>query len=177
VAPRAARLAADHFFSIRRTVMATTLRAFERNILDLVRGLEEAVGDIVAEMGERVHGALVLANPVDRSDLADDVRSQSNWLIGVNGADLSFAPLRSENETITAGQNVLRGRRFRASDEVVIANGGAKVPYLARLDQGYSRQAPAGFVLAAIQAGVRAAAEARLLREGPGPLRFSRRKV
>lgn len=157
--------------------MPTTLRAFERNILDLVRGLEEAVGNIVAEVGERVHGALVLANPVDKDPNADNVRSQSNWLVSINAADLSFAPLRSELETIKAGQAALRGRRLSARDEVVIANGGAKVPYLSRLNAGYSRQAPAGFVEAAIRAGVRAAGEARLLREGPGPIRYSRRRI
>lgn len=157
--------------------MATTLRAFERNILELARGLQEAVGDIVAEVGERVVGALVLATPVDRSELADDRRAQSNWLAGINKADLTFVPLRSENETIRAAQNVLRARRLRASDEVVIANGGVKIPYLDLLDRGYSRQAPAGFILAAIQAGARAASEARILRESGGPLRFSRRRI
>lgn len=157
--------------------MPTTLRAFERNILELARGLEEAMGDIVAEVAERVHGALVLATPVDRSPNANATRAQSNWLVAINRADLTFAPLRSELETIKAGQQVLRGRRLRAADEVVIANGGAKVPYLGLLDRGYSKQAPAGFVLAAIQAGARAGAEARLLREGGGPLRFSRRRI
>lgn len=153
------------------------MRAFERNLLELVRGLEEAVGDIVAEIGERVHGALVLATPVDNSPNANAIRAQSNWLVAINRADLSFAPLRSELETIKAGQNLLRVTPLRASDEVVIANGGAKVNYLGLLDQGYSPQAPAGFVLAAIQVGARAGAEARLLREGHGPLRFSRRRI
>lgn len=156
--------------------MPTTLRAFERNILELSRGLEEAVGDIVAEVGERVHGAIVLATPVDRDPNADGLRAQSNWLVSINSADFSLAPLRSENETIHAGQAVLRGVRLLASDEVVIANGGSKVPYVGRLNAGSSTQAPAGFVEAAIQAGARAAAEVRLLREGPGPFRFTRRR-
>lgn len=156
--------------------MPTSLRAFERNILDLVRGLEEAVGGIVAEVGERVHGALVLATPVDRDPGADDRRAQSNWLVGINSADFSYVPLRSENETIRAGQTVLRGRVLKAADEVVIANGGTKIPYLGLLNDGYSKQAPAGFVTLAIQAGARAAGEARLLRSGTGPIRYSRRR-
>lgn len=136
--------------------MPTTMRAFAKNLKGLAEGLEDRTGRLVEEVAERVHGSLVLSTPVKTGN------ARSNWLVGVGAPRSGTVPIRSEAETINDGAAAIRGR-VKGDTEVNITN---DVDYLPLLDAGSSRQAPAGFVLKAVETGVRVAAQFRLLRGG-----------
>lgn len=102
-------------------------------------------------------GALAEGTPVDTG------LARSNWLVRRGSPDLSERAPRSTSETVGEALRVLAGRPTAEGEEVIIANGGDKVPYLMLLDQGSSQQAPAGFVRAAVGVGIGVARRVRLL--------------
>ena len=132
--------------------MPSTMRGFAKNLTQLTKGLENQLGRFVEEVGERVHGALVLGTPVKTGN------ARSNWLVGVGSAKSGIVPIRSEVETIAAGSAAIRGR-VKGDTEIIITN---DVDYLPLLNDGSSRQAPAGFVEKAAMVGVRVAVSFRL---------------
>lgn len=109
--------------------------------------------------------AVVLATPVDKG------RARSNWLVELD------APARTTIEAYapgsggsTAGPNttaaLAQGQPVIASYDgdrnsgIAISN---NLPYIEALNDGHSRQAPAGFVKKAVQAAVKQVQGARLL--------------
>lgn len=110
--------------------------------------------------------AVVLATPVDKG------RARSNWLVELD------APARTTVEPYAPG---LGGNTGGANAAAAIAQGQATIalyngdrntaiaisnnlPYIGRLNEGSSLQAPAGFVEKAVQAAVKQVQGARLLR-------------
>lgn len=113
-----------------------------------------------------VDQAVVLATPVDKG------RARSNWL-----AELD-APARTTVEAYAPGE---AGSTASANTAAAIAQAQATIalydgdrnraiaisnnlPYIMPLNSGSSRQAPAGFIEKAVQAGVSQVKGARLLR-------------
>ena len=103
--------------------------------------------------------AVVNATPVDTG------RARSNWIVNFD------APTTEVRETLAEGA---------AAGSAAIAEGAAKIatyngevnreihltnnlPYISRLNDGYSAQAPAGFVEQAVQIAAAAVAGTRLL--------------
>jgi hypothetical protein len=134
-------------------------RTFVRELTKLTQGLRDEAGKALQVTAEQIHGALVFGTPVGGPPTSPDDPhprlAKSNW-IAILGASPDFSPRppRSENETIDEASSTIRGAK--ADGQITIANGGDKVPYLGRLNNGSSFQAPAGFVEKAILAGIRA---------------------
>lgn len=110
--------------------------------------------------------AVVLATPVDKG------RARSNWLVELD------APARTTIEPYAPGE---AGSTGGANATAALAQGQATIalyngdrntaiaisnnlPYIEPLNNGSSRQAPAGFVQKAVQAAVKQVRGARLLR-------------
>jgi len=115
--------------------------------------------------------ALVAIRTVTRFTPKDTTLARSNWVANIGSPDLSERPIRPASEVVAEARTSLDRGRIRAailsrnSVEIHIANGGDKVPYLATLDRGSSKQAPAGFVKMALQeSGAKTLVKARLLR-------------
>jgi len=155
-------------------VAVRTLRGFQRRADEIARGVESSGGILTQTIADNVHRTLVLTTPVGGPPSSPQDPhpglARSNWLVAVGkGAiDLSRRDPRPENETIREGAYQIS--RVTADDEVSIANGGNKVPYLGLLNRGWSFQAPAGFVKIAVFAGIKALRGFKLLgrREGAG---------
>lgn len=130
-----------------------SLRRFGNRIRELAEGLEHNAASLTQEVAEHVHGAVVLATPV-LTGLA-----RSSWTAAVGAPDLSPRAPRTELETIHEAQAAIRSAP--ADSEIHVANA---VPYLAELNAGSSRKAPAGFVERAAAVGAAVAGQARLLR-------------
>ena len=109
--------------------------------------------------------AVVMATPVDKG------RARSNWIVQMN------APARATIEAyapgsggstgaanaagaLSQGQAVISGYDGDRHSGIVISN---NLPYIGALNNGSSRQAPAGFVQKAIQAAVKQVRGARFL--------------
>ena len=118
---------------------------------DLDRAVSREVGalsvNIVAELIERT--------PVDVG------WARANWVPGVGGPTFaSEAPTRDARQSRVAGQGTAQATAtaalatgYRVQQGPVFISNGA--PYIGRLNEGSSSQAPAGFVQDAIIAAVR----------------------
>ncbi len=120
-----------------------------------------AVGVLDGAAKAARNSALGAVRTVVRGTPVDSGWARSNWVAKVGEADLSERAIRAPSEVIDEARGaldltVIRGLIAKNDEvEIHIANGGDKVPYLGLLNSGSSRQAPAGFVPAALQVGGR----------------------
>jgi hypothetical protein len=93
-----------------------------------------------------VLGELIKNTPVDTG------RAKSNWWPEINVVSVEIREPSSGNEA----QGLAVAARYKLTDTIYISN---NLPYIRRLNEGHSTQSPAGFVEAAVQAGVQKANE------------------
>ena len=110
--------------------------------------------------------AVVLGTPVDKG------RARSNWIVSlgapsrttvdphVPGEGGSTAGANA-NAALAQGAAVIGGYSGLIHGSIAISN---NLPYIGRLNTGYSKQAPAGFVEKAVQSAVRAVQKARVVK-------------
>lgn len=112
-----------------------------------------------------IDASLVLATPVDTG------RARSNWQTTLNapaeGQLPAYAPgekgsTGSQNTQAALQQGVDTISKQRPGDEIHITN---NLPYIGRLNDGWSAQAPANFVGQAIEVGVAVVKDFSVLRE------------
>lgn len=114
----------------------------------------------ITEFTERVVKKIVLdtvANLIETTPV-DTGWARANWLPGIGGAPTNEAPRPDNGQGIVSagGRQSAAVASFATSynlrqGEVFIVN---NVPYILQLNEGSSRQAPAGFVQAAIRKAV-----------------------
>lgn len=100
--------------------------------------------------------AVIVATPVDTG------RARANWQVGLD------APVLAERDTegpnpgpyIAAAEREIQRYDGSANKEIWLTN---NLPYIGRLNDGWSAQAPAMYVQQAVAAGVRSVQGARLL--------------
>lgn len=115
---------------------------------DAMRNGTKIVNDRIDRLGRAVSfecaRRLMLATPVDTG------RARGNWNLSVGREDPTDKPERRMPEALSEAQgrvgSVAMGTK---GDRVYLTNG---VPYIGRLNDGYSRQAPAAFVQQVVQA-------------------------
>lgn len=114
---------------------------------DLLRGAARVVNPKVDKLGRAagldLQGRIIKKTPVDTS------RARSNWSLSKD------RPVFSRMITADGGRFVradaartVQNIKLSEGDELWIANG---VPYIERLEDGYSGQAPAGMVRVSVQ--------------------------
>jgi hypothetical protein len=153
----------------------TNFKGFDRRMREYAKAMDVNAGTILQLVGEGVVSGLIAATPVGGPPTSPGDPhprlAQSNWLAKVSrGAvsiDLSRRSPRPAAATFSEAASEIRGNA-RADMGISIANGGVKVPYLGLLNNGYSFQAPAGFVRLAVRAGILVLRGARLLRSNHG---------
>lgn len=131
------------------------LKTFARRIRAIGRRVEENADAGAVQTALAVDQAVVVATPVDTG------RARGNWQAQIG------SPVREETNTTDKGgqatidrnEGIIRSRR--GTSEIYISN---NVPYIGRLNEGSSSQAPENFVQIAVQAGVRAVHKLRLTR-------------
>lgn len=135
------------------TIRGNDLANFARRMALLGRKTQENIDKLVRKVVLTAHQSVVLATPVDTG------RARGNWQVAVGAAPTTTTPLLSPTgtEAIVSGARALAA--YKDGDDVHIVN---NLPYIGRLNAGSSAQAPAGFVEAAIAAGVTAAANAKI---------------
>ena len=131
-----------------------------RTLLDLanslerrVKGLDKQASEAAVQVALTILGDLVFVTPVDSS------QALSNWQVSLDApVDDKISPhfpgekgstqRSSANAALAAARGVLAGKK--AGDTIYITN---VLPYIRRLNDGYSGQAPAGFVQRALLVG------------------------
>ena len=131
------------------------------------RQVEEGVNRIVRQVALVCDRELVLETPVDTG------RARSNWIVSLGSAVTDERPPYAEGEglgkgeaanaaaAMAQGQQVIGQRR--PGTDIFISN---NVRYIGKLNDGWSAQAPSGFVQAAIKRAVQVVVRAEVLRNG-----------
>lgn len=144
--------------------MAKTLDEFGRRMQEIGKNIEKNTTKKVRLAALAIHQTLVLATPVDTG------RARSNWQVrtgtGAREEIEAYAPGRNlgKGEGNNAQATLNQGRGAIAShirgQDIFITN---NLPYIQRLNEGSSSQAPAGFVESAIKAGARASRKQKVV--------------
>lgn len=130
---------------------------FARRMRLRAEELERGVTRLVQTVSIAVDQALVLSTPVDTG------RARSNWIVSTGQPTSEVIPPYAPGENLGTGEGananaaLEQGRQeaenYRLGQTLFITN---NLPYIGRLNDGSSAQAPAMFVEEAIQEGVRA---------------------
>lgn len=110
-----------------------------RNGTRIVNGRLDRVGRAV---GIELLGRLIRATPIDNG------RARGNWNASVGVEDGSDDPERREREAFSEGSARIAQLKLSTGAHLFVSNG---VPYMGRLNDGYSQQAPAAFIQGTVQ--------------------------
>jgi len=123
------------------------------------RQIEQALNEVKKDAALRIDRNLVYTTPVDTG------RARSNW-IASRGAP-KYEQANPDSTAMASyhksAQEISRSNR---SDEVIYITN--TLPYIVRLNEGYSAQAPAGFVQRSINSAASAVRGKKLLERGAG---------
>lgn len=133
------------------------LRQFGRKMHVTGEVIDDNVGKLVRKVALAVDASVVLATPVDTG------RARSNWQVELNEAPTgeveTLAGVRkgfSGSGSTVARASIEEAKRIineaRPTDTIHITN---NLPYIARLNEGWSAQAPANFVEESVMVGVK----------------------
>lgn len=140
-----------------------------KTLLDLANSLEQRAAKlddeacrVAVSVAETILGDLVYKTPVDTS------QALSNWQVTLaSKIDNKIPPYypgeggstrnSSAQAALENGRNILRSKRPGVT--IYISN---VLPYIRRLNDGYSKQAPAGFVERAVLIGRKTIKKAKL---------------
>lgn len=147
--------------------MASSPEQFSQRVGVLAARIEKGVERTIRKVALVVDQAIVMATPVDTG------RARSNWIVSIGGPSTDIKPAYVPGEGGASGAANAAKAIEQAAGEIAkfklaqhsihITN---NLPYIARLNDGYSAQAPAGFVQKGVRAGVDAVKNTRLLAEG-----------
>lgn len=143
----------------------TTMRGFSKRIREIAVGVETNANSVVRKTVITVASAVALRTPVDTG------RARANWRTNIGGplvTPVESFPRGKDGSTgaSAAGQAISdattkMGQYKESGTPVFISN---NLPYIGRLNEGSSKQAPAGFIESAIAAGLNAIRKARLVK-------------
>jgi hypothetical protein len=106
-----------------------------RNADRIVNGRLDRVGRAV---GFELLGRLIRVTPVDEG------RARGNWNASIGAEDGTDNPERREQQALSEGSTKIAPLRLsKQGEKLYLTNG---VPYIGRLNDGYSKQAPAAFI-------------------------------
>lgn len=137
------------------------LDEFSEIIARLGRQVEQNALLVVRRVALAADQAVVVATPVDTG------RARSNWLVTIDAPDPREIPPYSQDDgagsaraAVAQGQAAIAA--FAAGNRAIYITN--NLPYIERLNQGSSAQAPASFVQQAVIMAARAVQASSLLR-------------
>lgn len=113
---------------------------------------------VVRKVAMATDRAVVMATPVDTG------RARANWIAGLNAAveGSTEDTDKSGGKALAQAAGVIAGYDRDKDAEIHITN---NLPYIGKLNEGSSFQAPANFVQIAVRAGATAVKGAKLLED------------
>ena len=145
------------------------LSEFSRRITLRGRKVTEGADALTRRVALAADQAVVMGTPVDTG------RARSNWIVALGAAPSQTIEAYSPGEAgnteaantqaaLDQGEAVIRGYRGEGQ-EIHITN---NLPYIQRLNDGYSAQAPANFVEQAVLEAVQVVQFGRVVDGDPG---------
>lgn len=138
------------------------LRQFGRKIRITGSAVETNATRLVRRVALSVDRDLVLSTPVDEG------RARSNWQVNLGSAADGVREPFSPGEDGSTGAANAQAALAKAEQDLVKLPNGTEVhitnnlPYIGRLNEGWSAQAPEGFVETAVLTGIASIKDARL---------------
>lgn len=133
----------------------TDANKFQRKLAEISFKLQTNTAELLKKTAKVINQTVVLATPVDTG------RARSNWLVSIDSPrnetieTLGKDPSAAINEGNTVIETYTKDNKA-----IYISN---NLPYIGRLNEGYSAQAPAAFVEQAVIAAVNAIEGVQLL--------------
>jgi len=136
-----------------------TPEEFNRRMARLAASAAEGADRVVRKAALAADQAVVMATPVDTG------RARANWIAALDAASSEVKgepsnPGSGANSALTQGRATIAGYDGDENSEIHLTN---NLPYIGRLNDGSSRQAPRQFVRTAVEAGIRAVRGATVL--------------
>lgn len=152
--------------------MSVTIKGFNsKRAKELADAIRAGANRVQREVAVAVLQPVITGTPVGNVDLWSEVsrrrapanyvggRARGNWFVqmGAASAQTTATPDPSGGATISRGTTQIAGA---TGQPIHITN---NLPYIIPLNDGHSHQAPAGFVEAAVAAGIEARKRMRVL--------------
>lgn len=123
------------------SIILTPSPDFERTSDALVETTGNATASAVRDLSAEVLWRIIMRTPVDTG------AARGNWKVGLNEAQTSSDKNHVDPEghaTLEAGMAVLKNlTELENTDQVIISN---SLPYINRLEHGWSKKAPNGMI-------------------------------
>lgn len=123
------------------------IRDARGRFIKLGEGIEKRARANAIKMASMILQSVVIATPVDTG------HARANWQVGIDGepSEELAQEDKTGQATISAGNAVLQTKQ--PGQTIHIAN---NVPYIKRLNEGWSAQAPSGYIEKAINTALQA---------------------
>ncbi len=132
-----------------------SLEVFARRIQRRARQVETGASKMVRTVALIINQVLISETPVDTG------HAVANWQIGISEPITSEIDENDPGRTSTIERNASIIRQAPPRKDIILSN---NVPYIHKLNEGSSSQAPAQFVEMAVATAVRAAKKTRFFR-------------
>jgi hypothetical protein len=119
------------------------------------KNVEDNADKLVRKVALKIDATVVLATPVDTG------RARSNWQVELNKPAVGTVEAMEAGAAINKGKDVIS--RYEGGTPGASINITNNLPYIGRLNEGHSAQAPAGFVEEAVLVGISQVKGAKLL--------------
>lgn len=128
------------------------LATFSLRVRALGDQIVQRTDETVRKAALAVDQAVVLSTPVDTG------RARSNWIVQLGSDSNEVREPQAVGSLLSEAQAVIS--QYKGGTEIHITN---NLPYINRLNEGWSAQAPSGFVETAVQVAFDAVRKAKLV--------------
>lgn len=129
------------------------MKSFGDRLNKRAKEIEDGVTKAVREAALAIDRRVIFSTPVDTG------RARANWRAAVGGPFVKELNSTNAGEALSQAQAAVAGSK--PGQAIYISN---NVPYITRLNEGSSAQAPAGFVEDALLAGKAVLAKAKVFK-------------
>jgi hypothetical protein len=116
--------------------------SFEDDLNKFQRKTVNKMDQVVRKVALELFTRIIYKTPVDTG------RARSNWQVSIGTPASGTVEIDDKSGNATVSQATAKSAGFKAGDTIYLAN---NLPYIRRLEEGYSRQAPAGMVTLTVQ--------------------------
>jgi hypothetical protein len=126
----------------------TDANKFQKKLTEISFKFKTNTTELLKKAAKVINQTVILATPVDTG------RARSNWLVSIDQPRKETIETlgKDPSAAISEGNQVINGYK-KENKAIYISN---NLPYIGRLNEGYSAQAPAAFVEQAVAAAVNA---------------------
>ena len=132
------------------------MASFKARLNRRAKQVQENSNEVIKQVAATIAQTVIFATPVDTG------HARANWLAGIGTEPTAEDPSEDKGGGATFGKVKAELAKRKSEQTIYISN---NVPYINRLNDGYSAQAPAMFVEQGINTALAAFKNAKLLED------------